>query len=154
MPPVFSILGANASVGGACTFPSTVTLGANLGCAGKECGVDSVKVVRLRAASGETVFFEYLRPPCVSEALFEAGVQVRTPGRGVMCADPRASVASTSCCSNATIGPYGNVGRGSPLTRFEGEEVTLAAAAARCRSAGRFLCKSFLAPSGGARPRR
>ena len=63
--------------GGPCTFPGEVLLPRTVQCHGVECDVHSVRLVNVSephglASGGRSVFYEYLRPPCVHLAFFGA----------------------------------------------------------------------------------
>ena len=60
---------------GSCRFRSEVRLNVTLPCDGKECLVDTVTVVDMHDNStGETVYYEYVRPPCVELTFFHGAL--------------------------------------------------------------------------------
>ena len=57
---LYRALCADPANGGACTFPLTVTLSSHLACDGRECAVDTARVVRLTSAGNVTQYYEYV----------------------------------------------------------------------------------------------
>lgn len=53
--------------GSDCTYPTVVTLDADLICHGLECDLDTVRVVQV----AQDVFYEYVQRPCVNLAFIE-----------------------------------------------------------------------------------
>lgn len=138
-----------AAGGGRCRFQSDVTLNRTLACFGKECRVDSARVVKLRGAGTRSngdaydVYFEHIRPACVDLSYFDGAVMV-APRYGLrhgdssrslpraMCANPEQAMAFTGCCPvNAT-----SQQRGTCVHEYTWEFVTLATAEARCLTYG------------------
>lgn len=74
--------GPSAGSGG-CQFKSQVTLTENLECDGMECRVDTARTVKLNATENGvpySVYYEYVRPPCVELSYFRDPKTV--PSRG------------------------------------------------------------------------
>jgi uncharacterized protein (DUF1501 family) len=96
----------SADAAGACTFPSVIKLTDNLPCHDDiECAVSTIKQVKVVTPT-ETVYYEYEPAPCVDLTFYNGGKTVKAASRQ-MCADPRTSAASPSCCNDAleTGGP-------------------------------------------------
>ncbi|KAH8057975.1 hypothetical protein JL722_6519 [Aureococcus anophagefferens] len=128
---------------GACDFKSVVDVEENLACAGMECEIDTVRVVRVAATDGaagatDLAYYEYVRPACVDLA-FGGGAALREVASGgggeSQCADPppRAPVAQAACCA-----PGKNWA--APMANYAGDRSTLATAEARCASDGGEIC--------------
>lgn len=64
------------SAGAPCIFPSEVALASRVGCDGVECDVDDFTVVKMVDGS-RTVFYEYVRPPCVYLSFHNGGMMQR-----------------------------------------------------------------------------
>jgi len=71
-----------------------VILGDNIPCHGQECSVDTVRLVEV----SESVFYEYIRQPCVDLSFYENPQLIQLTDEFVMCANPLAIVASEACC--------------------------------------------------------
>ena len=147
---LYAALCNRAGAGGNCRLQSDVSLNRTLACFGKECRVDSARVVKLRGAGTSNdgdaydVYFEYLRPACVDLSYFDGAVVV-APRYGLrhgessqhlpraMCANPQQAMAFTGCCPvNATSRQ-----KGTCVHEYSWEFVTLATAEARCSAHGR-----------------
>lgn len=135
-----------AGESGPCRFPSRVTLDANLPCDGSECGVQSVRVVKLTdAVSDETVWYEYVPPSCTHYAFFSDAKFVATDGDSAWpttetggvraCANPLAAAAGATCCDNGGGGLVSSCA-------YVGERLTFAAADAKCAGLGLALCSA------------
>ena len=94
-------------------FRSEITLPSTLACdtnvlpghqSTSECSIDTVSVVDIFDPIGNrTVFYEYVRPPCV-ELTYFAGTVVKaaswlTPNGMPMCADRSVEAAAAGCCA-------------------------------------------------------
>lgn len=125
-------------VNGACTYPSTVTLSSNLPCDGNECEVDTARVVQMRThdfeglSSGDallnsSVYFEYVRPPCVELAVVSGGKLVRRGKSQAVCAPPQLTAAVPACCQ--ATGQQNTV---RSACTYAGERTTYATATTYC----------------------
>ena len=136
-PGAAAPLGA-AAASAPCAWQSTVILGADLPCDGIECDVDTARVVRLSVvnSTNTTVWFEYVRAPCVEMTYFPDAriIRGRWASGDELCADPREAVAVATCCDAASSSA------GEPLCAYKGERVRLATAEARCAAAGATTC--------------
>ena len=124
-----------AAPGGACAPRAEVVLDATLPCDGAECAVLTARVARvLDPTTGEAVFFEYVRAPCVALAFYEGGRQIATRWRAEgICADPRALAAAATCCSPGSSSAVA-------ACEYSGERVTYARAVEKCGAAERATC--------------
>ena len=115
---------------GACQYANNVVLGGPVECVGTECLVDTVRVVQV----AESVFYEYVRPPCVEQAFYTGAMKVKQgqDWRPANCANPLLPAASEACCANHPW-PYRN-------KRYDGERMTFSTAESRCAEDGRTLC--------------
>ena len=100
-----ALCGADSGISSSCTYPGIVTLSETINCVGRECEVDTVRVVQVEGG----MYYEYVRPPCVHQAFVENPRKIKKKkhgsGKGIaryMCADPRVAVASTACCFRAS----------------------------------------------------
>ena len=117
----------------ACNLRSEVRLPLTLPCDGDECDVDTATVVDVvDPATNITVYYEYVRRPCVVLAFFH-GASIRGPswhaGQGHrLCADPATESAAAACCpvehTSSTVGVTD--------CRYVNEAMTHATAVARC----------------------
>ena len=86
--------------GAPCRFKSEITLNETLPCDGDECRVDTATVVDiLDPSTGELVFYEYVRPPCVELTFYHGPVVQAQASTRKMCADRSLEVASAACCA-------------------------------------------------------
>jgi hypothetical protein len=87
--------------GQGCTFPGKVVISENLvydesAKLGAEYGVDTIRTVLVQDGAN-SIFYEYVRPPCVEHAFFQNGNKVEKGLELVgesMCADPRRDAAA------------------------------------------------------------
>ena len=124
-----------ASIEGGCTFPSEVTLDANLECHADECAVDTVRVVKI-SNGDEDVFYEYVPAACVHLAFYDNPVVIKRKWGNVICANPLATLAGSGCCSASNL----NDGTADGVCKYVGERTTFATAEARCAAEGMALC--------------
>ncbi|KAL7567214.1 hypothetical protein ACA910_021201 [Epithemia clementina (nom. ined.)] len=110
-----------------CSYPAVVTLPETFACKGKECEVDTIRVVQIQGG----IYYEYVPPPCVYQTFVENPRKIKrwSGGSGedsgaYMCADPRTAVASTACCFNG--------GEANMYEKYWGERVVASTAEARC----------------------
>ena len=90
-------------VGGACTFPSEVSLEQSLPCSGPECDWDRAPYLRVVDGSGRDAYYEGIDFACARFPFFEGGqfVKYGAPFINTMsCSDPRSAAAAPLCCSN------------------------------------------------------
>jgi hypothetical protein len=138
-------------------------LGLGLGSGSCECSVDEPRTVRLDHSTNigelhgcilnyfsldlvltptvlllDSVWYEYVRAPCIQLAFPESGSMKtvkeigKSYGNKAMCADSRFAVAGTTCCD----------ANGSPVSIciFKGERTTYNTARDRCAAYGRSIC--------------
>ena len=55
----------NSNEDGKCVYSSVVKLSTNLECDGKECEVETVRMITITDMEGDVVYYEYIRPACV-----------------------------------------------------------------------------------------
>lgn len=123
--------------GAQCNFPSEVVLDRHLLCDGVECQVDTARVVSVYdSIANRTVFYEYVRMPCVQLSLHEDPVMVRD-GWKRSCVNPELAGGGAVCCTEANKQPAG-------MCVVAGERLTRDTAAARCAGAGLTLCDSSI----------
>lgn len=113
--------------GGKCRYKSQVVLPRNLPCDGKECGIESARVVQVGRA-----FYEFVRPACVEFPFFNNGVKIWDHRqRNAMCVDRKSIIASPACCTNNAA---------VQDCAYHGERVSFAVAQARCQKIKKPLC--------------
>ncbi len=118
---------------GECRYENKVILDSTLECDGSECDADTVRVVQIEAS----VYYEYVRLPCVDNVFFNESVKISQRGGGgnklVMCANPNLPYASEACCA---------VGRkiASRNSLYDGERMRLSHAKDRCERISQVLC--------------
>jgi len=117
--------------GSECRLQSEVILDENIDCDGLECEVDTLRLVKVT----DTVYFEYVDPPCVRLAVYEDAKKVsNSKNTEVMCADPKAIAASEACCmANNNISNARNC-------NYVGERLSFDLAIDKCNSIGQSLC--------------
>ena len=107
-----------------CELSPKIILDQNIACSGKECNVDTVRVVRVG-----NVFYEYVRLPCVQEAFYNNAKTVirHYDYDNLICADPRIESASPACCNpNTEVEVFS--------LEYWGERTSHATASARCNT--------------------
>eukprot|EP00966_Prymnesium_polylepis_P332272 7387783-Prymnesium_polylepis.2 len=89
-----------SGLGSACTFASEITLETNFPCHGLECQIDTLFVVDVfDPVANSTVYYEYVRVPCVELTLYNATMVKAAPfATSEMCADPSTESAAAACC--------------------------------------------------------
>ena len=120
---------------GACSYPSVVLLDNNLACDGIECSIDTVQVLQV-----DSVFYEYVRVPCVEQPFFMNGIKISGKWRDStpICTNPLLPVASEACCfQNVTESWKKNA---VPACLITGEVMTWNTAQSHCASIDRGLC--------------
>lgn len=121
-----------------CNYSSEVILDEVLPCDGIECNMNASKprTVGIKDADDTYHYYEYVPPPCTHLAFFEGGrfgqfhyqaVPLSSSAIKLVCLEPNATLASTSCCVNPDQ-------RGSASCGYLGERVDYATAEARCDS--------------------
>jgi uncharacterized protein (DUF1501 family) len=120
---------------GACSYPSVVILDNNLACNGLECSIDTVQVVQVGS-----VFYEYIRAPCVEQPFFMNGTKISGRWRDStpICTNPLLPVASEACCFKNVTESWKK--DAVPACLITGEVMTQNTAQSRCESIGRGLC--------------
>ena len=109
-----------------------IVLEAPLACHGAECRVETLDVINVTLADGRTVFYEYIRPPCVHFAFYDGGkvVHEHMMEDEQLCAEPTALSGGALCCS-------GYQTKGNGRCEYFGEVLPFAAAKQRCEAASR-----------------
>jgi len=101
---LYKLLCDRASPVDPCAFPGDVYLPEHVVCdpGMVECMVDDVTVVKL-VDGAYTVFYEYVREPCVYLSFHNGGIrQKRWPGTtGTTCQDPKTPSGVPGCCNQA-----------------------------------------------------
>jgi hypothetical protein len=119
---------------GKCTFPSIVEINYHLPCTGVECNLSGIRVVEVR----EGIYYEFIRPPCVSFPFFESGKRVSKSRSNLnedsTCVSKHSAVAAPACCDNSSKATYGTCA-------FTGERVAYAEAKLRCLQHGKEICE-------------
>ena len=123
-----------------CVFPQKVVLPATIPCRGVECGLETVRTVKVVSQNGQTRYYEYVRPPCVTFAYYRnakvvqqasARSKPKRSANGQMCADPLTATAGVVCEKTAPLN-QSPVGSAEEDCAFAGELVTFAKAQERC----------------------
>lgn len=117
------------SVDGQCLYAPTVRIESTLSCHGYECDLDMVQVVQV----AENIFYEYMKPPCVRNAIFGSG-RVATTETYSLCVDKNAAAAAAACC------PVGSTVAKNDSCRYSGEVISFIKAKKRCMKSGMELC--------------
>ena len=140
---LYRALCADPANGGACTFPLTVTLSSHLACDGRECAVDTARVVRLTSAGNVTQYYEYVPDACV-ELTFYSDAKLTWDSYKKFCLDPVTIGGGAMCCDHPT-----NMWQTSQhQCEYLAERVAFDTAAARCTAVGKHLCPSRPSGSG------
>ena len=104
-----------------------VSVDYNLDCVGKECDVDTVRVVEVVPG----LFYEYVRPPCVELAFYNNAKKLSKRARysndGTSCGNPLLPVAQEACCPRFTIDAVAGMNN-----MYDGERVKYVTAENRC----------------------
>ncbi|KAL3912167.1 MAG: hypothetical protein SGPRY_008431, partial [Prymnesium sp.] len=95
-----------------------------------------MKVVRVEH-SGETAFFEFVKPACVHLAFFDGRLVARQQDGSLFCAEPRTQAAAAACCPSAYLSPHSSAT--SSCTHL-GERVRFESARGRCVNEGKTTC--------------
>ena len=118
-----------------CRYKSEIVLPSNLACTGKECDVDTLRVIQVGATSLSTpIFYEYVQQPCVNYAFYDEthgnliGNTNRKNGR---CGDSRLPLATVPCQPDGKT--YGDEICG---LNYHGERTTVATGSQRCLDEG------------------
>jgi len=114
-------------------LPISITLNENLSCTGRECDVETVRVVQI--SNSPDIFYEYVQQPCVQNAFYNHGKKVMGYHRNyhVTCANSKLPLASEACCE---IGSFNAVRN----QNFDGERMSFELADARCSEIDRESC--------------
>ena len=114
---------------GKCQFKSHVELGESLACMGAECEVDILRVVKV-----SNVYYEFVRPPCVSFLFYNNAVKIQDQdAKEAMCANPKELVAAEACCERGSL-------TASERCEYANERVSFISAEKRCQAQGKDLC--------------
>lgn len=122
---------------GSCRYKSEVVLSSTLPCTGKECDVDTLRVIAVGATSLSTpIYFEYIQQPCVHYAFYD-----ETHGRSIgnaykrngRCGDSRIPLATVPC---RPVGPWITYGVEMCGQNYHGERTTVATGSQRCLDEG------------------
>jgi len=130
--PLFQALCAPVSVGGACTFPSEVSLPSDLACHGRECFLDkeALYVKMVDSTTNEYTFYLFVQPLCVRMAFYDNPKMLAlTHNAGkTMCGDPMEAAGGAACCFNPQVGGY----FGFERCEYHLEKLTWDKAVSRC----------------------
>jgi len=115
---------------GTCRFSPTVILSSDLNCFSLECHVESIRVIQV-----DSIFYEYVSPPCVRRAFFNNAVKLirSIDTEPITCANPSLLDASVACCE---IGSR----IATRLVLYDGERSSLKKASQRCLAHNQSLC--------------
>lgn len=90
------------------------------------CCFAAVRLVQIDTGDA-TVYYEYVRPPCVDLTFFDGKVVARQVDGARFCADPSTAAAAVACCPTTTLSAVSQC-------MYLGERVTFDTASARCAS--------------------
>jgi hypothetical protein len=107
-----------------------VELKETLTCNGRECEVDSPRIIEVEAG----LYYEYTRPPCVEQSFFENGVMLKTISGRYFCSNPRLETGTVGCCRS------GSNRADVSSVKFDGELVKSLTASQRCSALNLGLC--------------
>lgn len=120
-------------------YQLTVELDTDLLCFGIECGVDTVRVVKVGS-----VYYEFVERPCVQMSFYDNGMQIMQRDNyklGTMCANPDLAHAREACCRAERYEEVRTALMETGVTYlYEGERMTYATAESRCVDYGLDLC--------------
>lgn len=112
------------------TGATVITLDDSITCIGDECNVDTMRLVMVD--SNPSIYYEYMRPPCVDLSFYENGKKVSTRPyedvRKSMCANQNVEAAYDVCCEDPTKS------KATPLCYYDLEKTTYTTAQSRCQS--------------------
>ena len=113
-----------------CQFQSKVVLSNSKTCIGIECEVENIRVVQIG-----TIFYEYVRTPCVNQAFYNDAKKISPYSRShsVMCGNPALDEASEACCSFASTTATRNA-------KYDGERMRFSTATERCKEVSKNIC--------------
>ena len=134
---LYRALCADPANGGACAFPRTVVLSSHLACNGRECAVNTARVVKLTSSTNVTQYYEYEPAPCV-ELKFYENARYTWEHYYRYCLDP-ASIGGGAMCCDHTSDDWQT---SQHECEYLAERVTYATAEARCMSKGKCICPS------------
>jgi len=118
--------------GSKCRLQNEVVLDENIVCDGLECKVDTLRLVQVT----DTVYFEYVEPPCVKFAFYKNAKKISTSmNTEAMCANPREIAAGEACCATS------NTTSQARNCEYSGERMTFDLASNRCEHIGQSLCE-------------
>jgi len=101
--PLYKVLCAEVS--GQCTYPSKVVLKSNLDYSdanlrlGLEYTSESLRTIRVKSGVS-SVYYEYVRQPCVELSFFRDGVKVQSAPEYIDGSSPRVYIVEDSYCAD------------------------------------------------------
>lgn len=101
--PLYKVL--CAEVNGKCTYPGKVVLNSTLDYSdpnlqsGLEYTSESLRTIRVKS-SVSSIYYEYVRQPCVEQSFFRDGVKVQTEPKQIDGSDPRLYTVEKSFCAD------------------------------------------------------
>ena len=98
---LYRALCADPANGGACAFPRTVVLSSHLACNGRECAVNTARVVKLTSSTNVTQYYEYEPAPCV-ELTFYENARYTWEHYYRYCLDPASIGGGAMCCDHTS----------------------------------------------------
>lgn len=134
MPDNVFILSSSSSLKSLLSSKETIiTLDENLACVGDECNVDTMRLVKV--GNNPSIYYEYIRPPCVELSFYENGKKISTRYSGddvrkSMCANPDLEGAYDACCEN----PSSSSPVATMLCYYDLERTTYSTARERCQT--------------------
>lgn len=126
---LYALLCSEDSLGD-CQYPGKVVLNDNVDCVGKECTIESPRIIQV----DEGVYYEYTRLPCVEQAFYQPAM-MRIQWHYFFCGDPRTQVGSVACCNGSN--DFADV---NSYVEFAGERMSYTSAESRCEDNGLNLC--------------
>jgi hypothetical protein len=115
-----------------CRFRGKAVVAETMACTGRECDIESPRVVQVNGA-----FFEYLRPSCAYTAFYDAAKTMRTRVGSFFCGDPNAVVGGTNCCGGTQDQDEWSV---HDFETYTGERNSYDSSAAKCADRGASIC--------------
>lgn len=133
MPEAFILSSSSKLKALLSTKDSVVILNDSVTCVGNECNLDTMRIVMVD--SNPSIYYEYVRPPCVDLSFYDDGKKISTrySGDGLrksMCANPKIEAAFDACCKN----PLKLEPRGFMLCYYDLEKTTYSTAQSRCKA--------------------
>ena len=112
-----------------CRYTGKTVLDEEISCTGRECIIESPRIVEVNGA-----FFEYVQIPCAHLSFYQSPQMLRTVRGAAYCGNPYLSIGGTNCCRGNSATAVDDV------EVFTGERLSFQAAENRCESDGLSLC--------------